>query len=379
MFRSAVVAAVCLAVLVPAAVAQERVTATEKGSLLIYPKVELRWNSSYDLIQDTFITINNDYNAGVDIQLYFVSETCTNVDNTITLTKNEPAYWSVYSGQPKGVSPFTVLGDAYPDPENPSEFVLRGYILAWAIGDAYEQVWWNHLYGTATIVDYVDGEAWEYNAFTFQANPGDTSVTPGEPVGTAGVLNLDGVEYDSGFDILLLDFFASGSDAFEQCGKDIEHDTDLTLMILDNDVTQDAPTPPITKAKFQIWNQNEVGFSGMEYCVQKWKQTLLSTVGGHFLVENLQTDKGRARIDGMASIICDYENTEGDPIESVDASLLGLAAKVLDFGAWDAYAGGNLFGAGVQNAVIRYDVLTPPPTLQKGMGLGTARPGVMGR
>ncbi len=372
MFRSAVVAVICLAVVVPA-MAQDRVTATEKGSLLIYPKVELRWDSSQNLIQDTFITINNDYNAGVDIQLYFVSETCTNVDNTITLTKNEPAYWSAYSGAPKGVSPFTVLGDPYPDPEEPSEYILRGYVIAWAIGEAYEQVSWNHLYGGATIVDYDNGEAWEYNAFTFQVL--DSTLLPGEPVGTPGILNLDGVEYDSGFDILLLDFFASGSDAFSGGGGNVYHDTDLTLMILDNDVTQDAPTPPTTKAKFSIWNQNEVGFSGMEYCFTKWYQTLLSTQGGHFLVENLQTDKGRARIDGMASIVCDYEDPEGNLIESVDASLLGVAAKFLDFGSREARAGTNLFGAGVQNAVIKYDVLPAPPTLKNGTGIGAARPG----
>jgi len=371
MFRSAVVAAICLAVVVPA-IAQDRVTATEKGSLLIYPKVELRWDSSFNLIQDTFITINNDWNAGVDIQLYFVSETCTNVDNTITLTKNEPAYWSVYCGYPKGVSPFTVLGDPYQDPENPNEYILRGYILAWAIGEAYEQVSWNHLYGGATIVNYKDGEAWEYNAYTFQVI--DAALLPGEPVGTAGVLNLDGVEYDQGFDILLLDFFASGAHAFSYDGHQICHDTDLTLMILDNDMTQDAPTPPTTKAKFQIWNANEVGFSGMEYCFQKWNQVLLSCIGGHFLVENLQTDKGRARINGMASIVCDYEDPEGNLIESVDASLLGVAAKVLDFGDWDAHAGGNMFGAGVQNAVIRYDVLEAPPTLKADTGIGAARP-----
>jgi hypothetical protein len=369
MFRMkvAVVAAVCVAVLVPGALAQERVTATEKGSLLIYPKVEIRFDAAGNLVQDTFITINNDQNAAVDVQMYFVSEACTDVDNVITLTKNEPAYWSVATGQPKGVSPFLVLGDPIPDPEGSGQFILRGYVLAWAVGTDYNEITFNHLYGGATIVNYQLGASWEYNAYAFQR----LSAAAGD-----GVLNLDGSEYDYGFQILLLDFFASGSTAFSGGGRLVVSDTDLTLLIVDNDVRQDTDGPLTTKARFLIWNENEVGFSGTEYCITKWDERLLSTVGvpNHFLVSTLGTDKGRARIEGMASTVCDY-----DPfVISVNASLLGVAARYMSFDFADvAIAGSNLFGAGTRAAVIQYDVPDAPPTKTFG-GLAPARaPGLV--
>jgi hypothetical protein len=360
MFRIAVLAVLVL-VLVPGALAEDRVSATEKGSLLVYPKVEIRFNEAGYLTQDTFITLNNDFNAGVDIQLYFVSETCTRVDNVITLSKNEPAYWSVATGWPKGVSPWTVLGDPYPDPDGSGDMIMRGFILAWAIDDEYAQIRWNHLYGGATIVNYACATAWEYNAYAFAVV--DENVANGDPIGLAGTINLDGAEYDYGFDRLLLDFFASGSLALTGDGCIVINDTDLTLLIVDMDLRQDGDGPKTTKAKFEIWNENEVGFSGMEFCFTKWIETTLSSLGSHFLVENLQTFKGRARIDGMESIVC-------DPLVSEDVVLLGVAAKYLGFLCYDgrdvAQSGTNLFGSGVEATSILYDIPDAPPEAADG-------------
>ena len=106
---------------------QDRVSATEKGSLLIFSKVEIRWadagGGNYNVIQDTFLDLSNDYPQDVSVQMYFVNgdppleaESGERahpgwnwVDNEIMLTKNEPTYWSALTGAPKGVSPFTVL------------------------------------------------------------------------------------------------------------------------------------------------------------------------------------------------------------------------------------------------------------------------------
>jgi len=65
--------------------------------------------------------------------------------------------------------------------------------------------------------------------------------------------------------------------------------------------------PVTTKASFSIWNQNEVKFSGTHRCITCWDQTLLRDydIPNHFLRDNLQTDKGKARIDGLASQLCD--------------------------------------------------------------------------
>ena len=346
---AAVLAGLIVVLLVPGVMAQSatRATTSEKGSVLIYPKVELRWNAAGELIQDTFISITNDNDDEVMVLMYFVSETCTNVDNDITLTHNQPAWWSAFSGLPGpngGVSPFTVLGAPYPDPEGSTDLVLRGYIVAWAINDDHAQIRWNHLAGEATIVNYADGDAWEYTAYAFAALVGDTGDIIGEP----GIIALNGIEYASGFDLLLLDFFASGSQAFSGGSRTVLHDTDLTLLILDQDFTQETPGPFKTKAHFDIWNENEISFSGMEYCITKWDQSLLSNHGGHFLRRNLQTDKGKARIDGMQSVLCPQSTAE---------SLLGVEAKLLTFNGTDlATAGTTLVGMGTQAASILYDI-----------------------
>ncbi|MHC4991818.1 MAG: hypothetical protein ACYTGC_12640, partial [Planctomycetota bacterium] len=295
------------------------------------------------------------------------------------LTKNEPTYWSALTGMPKGVSPFTVLDPGFPPgrpcPDGSGERCLRGYIKAWAINADGEEIRWNHLKGDATIINYRDNTAWEYNAWSFQVVSG---VANGEQTGTPGVLNCDGVEYAQSYDELLLDFYAAGSGAFS--GGDpfvlVTVDTDLTLHPVDEDVRQETDGPVTTKAHFDVWNMNEVKFSGAYRCITCWDQWLLSQHGipNHFLVGNLQTDKGKARIDGQESQLCDFDYYIGDgplgahpmDIISQDATLLGVTAKYLDFqfGSAFARAGTNLFGLGTEAAVIQYDVLGAPPEAQ---------------
>ena len=52
---------------------QDRVSGTEKGSLLFLSKVELRWDAAGTLIQDTFVSLLNDSNAPVKVQMYFIN------------------------------------------------------------------------------------------------------------------------------------------------------------------------------------------------------------------------------------------------------------------------------------------------------------------
>jgi hypothetical protein len=46
---------------------------SEKGSLLIFPKIELRWDWCGNLTQDVYLTLNNDYPGPVQVQMYFVN------------------------------------------------------------------------------------------------------------------------------------------------------------------------------------------------------------------------------------------------------------------------------------------------------------------
>jgi hypothetical protein len=102
---------------------QDRATATEKGSILIFSKVELRWTADGDLVQDTFVHLTNDYPDDVLVQMYFINGDepleadeygCPQpgwnwVDVQIPLTADQPTFWSSLTGLPAGVSPFTVL------------------------------------------------------------------------------------------------------------------------------------------------------------------------------------------------------------------------------------------------------------------------------
>jgi hypothetical protein len=270
---------------------------------------------------------------------------------------------SAFSGLPGGCQPFTILDPGAPqgrpdtDGQNGGR-VLRGYAIAFAVDNFGHEISWNHLSGAVDIVNYADRSAWEYNAYAFQAiNPSLGAPTDGQP----GCLHLDGVEYDYSFDKLLFDFYAVGSQAFSQGGFFVMLDTDLTLYPVSVDLRQDNEGPVTTKAKFDIWNQNEDGFSGTTRCITCWDQTLLSNYGppNHFLIGNLQTNKGKARIDGITSPdVC-------GPY-SVNAAILGVADKILAFsggGTGRTDAGMTLVGQGQESAQILRDIIAPPGTL----------------
>lgn len=403
-----VLAAVALIAASPA-MAQERVSASEKGSLLIFSKVDIRWDAAGNVIQDTFIDITNDYPADVLVQMYFVNgdepleateverpHTGWNaVDVQIELTQNEPTYWSALTGQPKGVSPFTILDPGTPpgrpDPDGTGDRVLRGFVVAWAVNNVGQEIKWNHLKGDVAIVNYLTGSAWEYNAYAFQTAPAQGTLPNGAVLPTPGQLQLDGTEYELGFDLLLVDFYATGANSFSGAIP-VTVDTDLTLFPITMDLRQETTGPVTTKASFTVWNQNEVKLTGMDRCITCWDQALVSgyDVPNHFLRGNLQTDKGKAQIDGLASQLCNFNYDLGDglplgedprDVVSQAASLLGVAAKQLSFsrGADYAVAGTTLIGMGTQAGLIQADLLgAPPPTLNDEV-LGGKKPSMGNR
>ena len=299
-------------------------------------------------------------------------------DVAVTLTPDEPTYWSASTGQPLGVQPFMALDAGQlpgrPDPEGTGQRVLRGYIVAWAVNSEGEEIRWNHLQGQALTVNYLSGAAWEHNTYAFQAI--DTAAAHGDPTGTPGVLNLDGVEYQLAYDQLLLDFYAVDSTALSSAARNTLVDTDLTLLPVTVDLRQESDGPVTTKAHFDIWDMNEFKKSGTYRCVTCWDQTLLRNydIPNNFLIENLWTDKGKARIDGLASQYCDvdYDPADGplgaDPrdVISVSAPLLGVVTKGITFGeAPDAALSGvNLVGLGSEPARVQADLVSggnPPP------------------
>jgi hypothetical protein len=376
-----------------------RIAATNKGSVLIYSNVEIKWDADGNVIQDTVLEITNDYAQNVYVQFYFVNGDdprdgvyagdppqliaegepgWNNVDCQALLTMNQPLYWSVSSGSPLGCQPFGVLdpGDppGRPDPESATGGrVLRGYVYAWAVDNAGEEIRWNHLSGSATVVHYGDASAWEYNAYAasttclaqgerpldcseFDAN-GTCCVADVVP----GQLDLDAFQYDIAFDRLLLSFVASGSSVLSGGDASVQVDTDLTLHPVSQDLRSESAGPVTTRAQFDIWNMNERRFSGTQRCLTCWDQTLLSRFDApnHFILQNLQSDYGKARIDGGGNdAACDGF--------SQSAALLGVTSKLLSFNGVSinlAASGRTLVGQGMESATIRNDIIRPPGEL----------------
>jgi len=129
----------------------------------------------------------------------------------------------------------------------------------------------------------------------------------GDVIGEPGTLNLNGFEYAQAYDQLQLNFDAVGSLGYSQSGNQVVSSNDLTLQVVDADFSMNSTGPVSTRAVFQIWNMNETKFSGTTRCLTCWDQSLLSSYEwpNNFLLANLQTFVGKARIDGVASVGCD--------------------------------------------------------------------------
>jgi hypothetical protein len=406
-----------LSAMVATASADNRVSVSKKGSLLMYSKVELRWafeengmeepGYGWHLVQDTILDISNDYPQDVNVQFYFVNgdapadvvcaidcqivfgDRCVEipqciverehpgwnwVDCEVPLTANQPTYMSMYSGYPAGCQPFTELDPGYPpgrpDPSDPETRVLRGFVYAWAVkNDTNDgqnvQIRWNHLVGDAIIINYEYGTAAEYNAYAAQVvetlgGPGN-----GDFVGTAGTLNLDGEEYDIAFRRVLFDFYASDP-------RGEFFDTDITLHPVSADLRQETDGPVKTKAVVNIWNEDETRFSGTEKCIECWDQTFASDypAPNHFTIEVLGTLKGKARVEGIAS------NIPACPL-AVDAALLGLQIKHAMFGErFMTTSALTMVGQGEYPATIKYDIIPGSDEAQDMASAGLGGAGV---
>jgi len=247
------------------------------------------------------------------------------------------------------------------DPEGSGDSVLRGFIIGWAVDDENREISFNHLSGSAMVVNYDRGSASEYTPWLFQTV--DPSLPVGALTGTPGVLNLDGVEYASPFDQLLINFPACGNTAMSGESTSVVFDTDLTIHPASVDL-REGGTPIATKAHFDVWNENEFKLSGAYRCVTCWDQTLLSDYGipNHFKLTNLQTQFGKARIDGIASPLCD---------DSIDAALLAVQNRVIEFAgdvSRQVDAMTSAVGMGLQAATIQYTPIEEPPEASGGEG-----------
>lgn len=368
----AVIAPVVFAPLVYAGDEECCTSVTQKGSLLVFPSVEVEWRPGGAISVDTVIHIANDYFEDVAVQLYFVNgdlpmdavfagdppqlvseaEPGWNfADCQFDLTADQATSWSAVSGMPGGCQPFTVLDpDGRPNPERSLGYrMLRGYVLAWAVDSAGEEISWNHLSGYAMSVNYHEVAASEYEAYAFQVRDSELgSPSDARP----GLLLLNGREYDALPDTLLWSFEAAGVSRIFDLGGVVSSNTDLTLMPMEADFREVGFERVITTARYDIWNENERRFSGTQHDLTCWRQQLISEYPSpnHLVLTNLQTNHGKARIRGLGGVNC------GSP--NLPVPIIGVAQRDLMFGvvcAGTALSSSTLVGQGCETGAILFD------------------------
>jgi hypothetical protein len=269
MFKKTLVLCVAVALVLMglcnvASAAQNVANTSQKGSLLIWPAIVTvnGW--------DTIIMIGNDNTAGTTIKCLWM-DWWQNVWNfEFPITANQPVWFKASDGN-GGPSSNGINSFGY---DNIGELKCFAISFPAADGAAEQQVAWNHLYGSAIAFRAESGLAFEYPAWSFTARG---NVATGAAVGTPGQMLLTGGgagTYDACPAYLIYNFFA---DNYVEPGIS-PFSSSIALSPCKQDLTQDR-SPTCTKAKFDIWNENERKLTGTYHCVKCWFEGDLDTFG----------------------------------------------------------------------------------------------------
>lgn len=276
-------------------------TTSNKGSLLIFPDID-----TTDA-KNTIIRITNDQSKGIDVKCYYgeytgdksleipsSAYTKPTIDFQFYVTKSQPVYWSVNDGV--GTIDAPVFDGKV------------GELKCWAVNQSGEtQVKFNHLSGTATVIDqgefhndYPNGDApvltdvdfrsrkhadsYEYNAMTKTclvagADKVDCGTVPGQ-------LDLDGKTYQACGQYIVGSFtpkygYVDGTGSKHTGGYiDGDHSYDRTKaennFLNIASCTQDlSPTDGHAEAVvhdivFEVWNENEAKRTGAHELADSW-------------------------------------------------------------------------------------------------------------
>jgi hypothetical protein len=352
----------------PALAAKNVASTSQKGSMLIFPAIDVDPAES----DDTIVEMSNDQNASVQIECYYINEKKDRVNFDFILTAKQTASWSVGTGS----------GDQVNPPPFPSAGTFgtgdpaRGELVCFATDSAVQnQIAWNHLTGTATVVHFasltttapiigdVDADqplqAFRYNAWAFVAEAASGGAADRVIMGAPGTLALSGSgasTYDACPQYNIVNFMpgeggTSGSGASLAGVYTI--DNALTFVTCNQDLRQDFNLH-LTKLQFTVWNSKEQSFSGSYACVDsvgklgpdsRINVTNLSI----FTRPTLGTDNARLQVQGVASTQCPASEAAG--ILGVFSSSVSLDG---DF-AEDAELGSTTLGAGAQAGFVKWD------------------------
>ncbi len=206
-------AAVSLALVGTTVLAAPNVANTsQKGSLLVFPEIQAGGGPADDQFHDrnTIIRMANDATGNINVKCFYGEFTdqeafdSTSSGGTVTagnkptrdfsfpMTRTQAVFWEVKDGD-----------GTYQMPDFPRANTATGQLICWATNNAEtKQVKWNHLSGTATIIDPGDETSFAYNAWSFYARGIKNKAQVGK---YAGRLDLNGVDKKYG--------------AYDKCGR----------------------------------------------------------------------------------------------------------------------------------------------------------------
>jgi len=379
-------------------------SATQKGSVLIFPRVEAYGaNNSgrpYPGQTDTYISITNDSKTPVNLQCYWGTtegvpynvyggnarsndaNAAANrvairnnhyMDFSFTVTKNQPiSFWagnlSNLADKAVGHGFFSKLTTTKDAPQF-NQFqdgyeANAGELKCWAVNSAGErEIHHNHLFGKATVVTFNEygstydagtadaGQAHEYNAWAFQAlYNGDAKKTyapnaieyTGKVLPTPGVIALNGIEYDQCPSALVGQFIPTNRSIIG-APKWERTRTQISVANCHEDLRQDSQSH-ITKLTYTVWNANETKYTGAHECMGAWYESDLGKSFPHFTAKTLKTDTAYFRAQPTKSALCNQGNQKAAAESDVEVSSV-VGIQVNDIGG-EFQTGSNLVGLG---------------------------------
>jgi len=375
----------------PALAAKNVASTSQKGSLLIYPAIDVDPAGP----DDTIIEISNDETASVQVECYYINEKKDRVNFDFTLTAKETASWSVATGAGDQVNPPPFpSGGTFPPPGSPfvSTNPNRCELVCFATDNAVQnQIAWNHLTGTATVIDFgsasptvpVPGviplppgiDPRRYNAWAFAAEGNTAPPADGTIMGTPGKLLLTGAgtgTYDACPQYNIANFMpgegvSAGSGS--TLGPIYTLDNDLEVVSCNQDLRQDFVLH-LTKLQFTVWNSKEQSYTGAYACVDSTAKVGLDpldplSTGVHdvanFTEPALTTPNARFQVQGVASTQCpSTPPTESAGLLGVLSSSVGLGGDRTD----DTGVGSTTYGAGAQAGFVMWDPFGSGPIPQ---------------
>lgn len=370
---------------VVSAFAQTAVTiadTTHKGSILIYPKIDVSYG------KDTFVWLSNDGPSPVNVDCYWVTGSDwvggpsdpANAQIPFSFLISLSAFQEFNFSSAYGGETLVTTASPFPGPQYET---YKGYLACVAVISENVTVPqpanYNYLYGKAWVVDYTNNVAYSYPAWSFRAlnavtgtapvaipsiASGSPGILPGNPNGTPtpGLkLPLDGATYSACPGQLVFDFPLEGylPQWFPYSGTN-----DVTLMPCIQDLRQDRVLTH-TKFQFEVYNTFETGFDGAFGCSNCWfdhflndynQAAVLTYFGpnGAFSAANALgtfpfTDStetsfagGRFRVNSVVSSDCNFPATN----PAVSTGLIGVLTSYVP-----AWWGGSLT-AGSKSAPV---------------------------